>query len=498
MPISIRKYLPYLYLLLLSVPLYLISISDVHPWGDDFAQYVKEAQNIAHGRPYYESNYVFNKYNTVYAPPQYPPVFPILLSPVVKFWGLSFRAMFYFNSVVLTCLLLALYAFFRKYMGTVAAICLALMVCYSGIIIDLKKNVLADLPCLLFVTLYLWYRNAALFTWQRIALLIFFAVMAIQIRSQAVFLLPAEIGLLALTFAITSIKAKKLALKEMLASPSLYIVPGVFLVNLILNKVVFASPLSTTEFYNNFIHEALKDGLTKIALEYMNYVPNTISTFFHYNTYNSYTKALALLFTGAGLIFTVAGFFISVYRKLKVDDLFFAIMCGVILFYPVRDPRYFLPVIPIVYYYCFTTFSALAGTILKVPGSALAIVATTLYLATGYEYLRKSATEVTPGCVPEAKDKTAIDYISTHVNDRDIIVFTKPRMLTLFTNKRSINSSWQMSHEDNKKIFDSMQVKYMLVLDGLDDAYFKTYLHEVQHPVDSVHIAEGYTLYSLR
>ncbi len=93
-------------LLLVSLPLFFLNIHDVHLWGDDFAQYIREAQNIANGKPYYQSGYIFNPYNTVYAPAQYPPGFPLLLAPVVKIWGLSIRAMCYFNSVIAVCFLL--------------------------------------------------------------------------------------------------------------------------------------------------------------------------------------------------------------------------------------------------------------------------------------------------------------------------------------------------------------------------------------------------------
>ena len=52
--------------------------------------------------------------------------------------------------------------------------------------------------------------------------------------------------------------------------------------------------------------------------------------------------------------------------------------------------------------------------------------------------------------------------------------------------------------EINKKIFDSMQAKYLLQIDGIVNSYYKTYLNEYQHPIDSLTIGEGYTLYTLR
>ena len=89
MPVLQNKYIPYLLLVLLSVPLFFLNIHNVHSWGDDFAQYIKEAQNLAHGRPFYESGYIYNKYNPEYAPAQYPPGYPLLLWPVVKIWGIA-------------------------------------------------------------------------------------------------------------------------------------------------------------------------------------------------------------------------------------------------------------------------------------------------------------------------------------------------------------------------------------------------------------------------
>ena len=493
-----KKYQPYLLLLLFAIPLYFLNITNVHSWGDDFAQYIKEALNIAHGKPFYQSNYIYNSYNTNYAPPQYPPGFPLLLAPVVKVWGVSFIAMCYFSSFIVTCLLFALFAYFRKYTGTVAAICLSVLICYSQVVIDLKRNVLADLPCLLFFTLYFLYRNARQYSWQRIAALVFFAAMAIQNRSQAIFLLAAEGVWLFLSVIKASVKEKKLTVNRQVITPALFVVPGVILLDLFIDKVLFYSPLPTNAFYNSFLHEAAHWDLKKIAEDYTGYLLKTISAYFYFDAHNGFRRAVVLFMTNMGLTFTITGFIINVYRRLSVEDVFFGIMCVVIIFFPGRDVRYFLPVIPILFYYCYTTFKAILTAVTTANGRWMAVAITVLYIGTGYEYLKTAATETVPGCIPEHKDLVAIDYLKKHVSDKDIIVFTKPRMLTLFTDKRSMNVSWQLTQEMNKRVFDSLQVKYILVVDGLDDAYFKTYLRAVQQPVDSARISEGYTLYSLR
>src|SRR3954465_3357047 len=139
MPYFFRKNLQYIVLVICAVPLFFLNIHSGHsPGGDDYAQYIKEAQNLATGKPYYQSNYVFNKYNNCYSPPQYPPGFPLLLAPVVKIWGIDILPMCYFNTLLAVCLLFSFFAFFRKYTGITAALCLSVIITYSGCMIDIK------------------------------------------------------------------------------------------------------------------------------------------------------------------------------------------------------------------------------------------------------------------------------------------------------------------------------------------------------------------------
>jgi 4-amino-4-deoxy-L-arabinose transferase-like glycosyltransferase len=64
-----------------------------HLWGDDFAQYVLHARNLASGLAYAETGYVFNPDVPDIGPVAYPPVFPLLLAPVWTARGLDLVAM---------------------------------------------------------------------------------------------------------------------------------------------------------------------------------------------------------------------------------------------------------------------------------------------------------------------------------------------------------------------------------------------------------------------
>ena len=496
MPSLTNKYIFFI-LLVSSFPLFFLNIQNLHSMGgDDFAQYIKEAQNISHGQPYYVSNYVFNSYNNSYSPPDYPPGFPVLLAPVVKIWGIDYKAFCYFNTIIAIGLLFSFYVFFKKYMGEITACCLALLITYSGIMIDLKQTVLSDGTSLLFVMLYLNVRNAMYINRWRILLLILFAAAAILIRTQAILLLLAEVFYLFKEVVFGFIKKKKDAVKAIYRSPSLFIVTGCLLVIFLLNKLVFGSSGSASGFYLSFLASVFQKGLLTIIRDNINYLVFTVSSFFHYDTDNGIRTAFVSLAESAGLVFCCLGFIISITRKISFNDIFFVLMCGMMLYYPIHDTRYFLPAIAIVYYYCYLSLSATVRVVTKLKPVNVGLGLTIFYLVVGLRYL-KSTTIPSAAGIPKQADIQAFNYLKDHVKDDEIILCARPRLTTLYTNKKCVIHAWQLPMETNKRVFDSMKVKYVL-LNGIVDDYYHAYLNRFQHPVDSMNIAPGYVLYTLR
>src|SRR5262245_35441851 len=71
---------------------YLTTIRQGHAWGDDFSMYISHSRNIVEGRPYADTGYIYNPKKVV-APKTYPPVYPLILAPVYRLWGLNLTAM---------------------------------------------------------------------------------------------------------------------------------------------------------------------------------------------------------------------------------------------------------------------------------------------------------------------------------------------------------------------------------------------------------------------
>jgi hypothetical protein len=491
----LKSYYSYFILLFFSIPLFFIGINDIHNWGDDYAQYILEAKNIAAGKPYYRTGYIYNDLNPEYAPPHYPPGFPLLLAPLVKFTGIAIKPMLYLITLLMVAMLFTFFAYFKKHIGTVTALCLAIIGVYCGAMMELKGSVLSDIPAALFVAIYLLLRNKTEFSWKEIVGLALIAAMATLTRSQSVLLIFAEI----IFFLITIVKGliqKSFSVKSLYQHISIRI-SVVFLVIYLLISVLSSTPGRSYDFYMNLFHIPV-DGLWARIGGNFNYLIELFKYLLRYNTNDLFLQALVSIVEYASLIFVLIGFVISMTKKINIDGLFFILTCGMIVVLSVyQGPRYLLPVLPIYLFYCYEGFRPLVPFIIKAKGKVLAVVFTLVYLLLGFHHFK--VVSLPPNETPYTmQDAMAFDYIRNKINDSDIIVFSKPRALTLYTGKRTINMAWQVSPEKNKEKFESLKVKYMLARKGLDDDQIIHYLNETRSAIDTTTINELYTLYTVR
>ncbi len=491
------KWLPYLLLVLLAIPLFFLNVHQQHSWGgDDYALYIKEADNISKGIPFYKTNFVFYDRNITYSPPQYPPGFPLLLAPVVKVYGLSIKPMLCLITAMTVAFMLTAFFWLRKRgVGDVAGLCISLLLSYSWFLVDTKDQVLSDIPCLLFTMLYFAVRTTGKHSWWRIAGLILFAEMAMLIRTQSVLILTAEA--MFMVGAVLYDLYRTRTFNKTALFPTVYVIPGVLVLNFILSKTVFYVPSAASSFYANYLGTALQDGVVTLFRNSVNFVMEVLNGCFYYPTDHGFRTAMVTIMQGAGLTLCLTGFVISISRKPSVEDIFFVLMLVMMLYYPIHDKRYFLPAIALVYYYCYYALKTILPAITGIRPRTIGIGITVLILFAGFKYLKETTAQPT-GYVPGDNDRKAFAYLATHVADNDIILFSRPRFLTLYTNKRSMVQAWLLPMAQNRQIFDSMQVKYALTVKGLADDFNHHYLHKVQQPLDSVVIADGYTLYRLR
>lgn len=120
-----------------------------HIWGDDFAMYVHHAQNLVDGRPYSDTGYLFTPTAPV-SPRMYPPVFPVLLAPVVWLFGLNLIPMKLEQVLFFVLALAAIWLYWREDLPPRYTLAMVAIIGFSPHFWAAKDNVLSDLPFLLF------------------------------------------------------------------------------------------------------------------------------------------------------------------------------------------------------------------------------------------------------------------------------------------------------------------------------------------------------------
>lgn len=121
-----------------------------HIWGDDFALYIHHAKNIADHAPYTATGFIYNPQIPAYSPRSYPPVFPLMLAPLVQRFGINVMPMKMEQIAIFFLTLIVVFALWRAELGLHYALALVAILGFSPVFVGFKENVLSDLPFLLF------------------------------------------------------------------------------------------------------------------------------------------------------------------------------------------------------------------------------------------------------------------------------------------------------------------------------------------------------------
>jgi hypothetical protein len=477
--------------------LFFLNISHHYQYGDDWAQYVKEGMNIATGKPFYQSNYIFNAANKDYAPPFYTVGFPLMLAPVIHFFGVDAMPLLYFNAILLSMLLFASYYFLKTKTSSLNALLLTIIFLYSSVILDLKAQIISDIPCALFIISYYAIReNRKQWTIRRILLLALLAAFAILIRTQAFILVIAEI--IFLVRVLFGMK-KNTTFK----SDSKYyalLVASVFVILNIVNKLLFPAPKGgMTFFYDLYQYKFTHPSMLGFFAYNAAYSYKIISDVLYHEMND---KHLQFIFTIIGFItipMALLGWFVYI-KKHALDfvNVIFILSCGLMLLSPApQGLRYFLPAIPILLLFVAKGIGALNQWTFKSKPAYIAVVCFAAFILLGYDdYERNTRPQ---GWLLQASDTQAFDYIKIHVEDTSVVMFSKPRLLTFFTNKKSANVSWQQNAIENKLQFRKLNARYLLFCKHLNLDVINDYLRLEPKPYsDSVIINKDYVLYTLK
>lgn len=462
-----RKVPEYLAVLLLLSPLLFINIRSSHEWGDDFAGYLIEAQNIATGHHYYETRMVPQDYMPSYAPEYYSYGFPLLLAPVVKIWGLDFRALDTYVSLWLVAWVVLIFGLLRWRFSFFTSVAFILIVFINPWFLKFKTEIISDIPFSFFFTLslMLYLRRQELPRW---ALVLTGVVMAFTIGiREAAYIFPA---LLAAAMCLQTIRvslhgvsteAWRLSLRR---DGTLLIatVAGV----LVANVLLFPAPGSHIAHFLG-LYESPDMGLT--FLSNLDRYTRLYQSLFHHEA-GRYSFMLYYS-TSFMLVLTVLGLLQLVWRMVW-EWIVLAAYAVIVLFFPYSSQgfRYMLPVLPIL-----MICAALGARSIRLPAGVHRYTAGMLFLifmlAVNMRDIRAICHEqgmtIVPGPQTEGS-RRMLAYIRTATAPDALIATTKPRAVALYTGRRTClipknATAAFVSHELSR-----VHPDYVLDIDQLD------------------------------
>ena len=133
---------------------YLMTLREGHPWGDDFAMYILHAKSILEGRPYSDIGFIPNP-AAIIAPRAYPPLFPLMMTPVIAWAGINLDALKLMIALLLALTIALFDVAFRDHLNIADRVIWIGLFAFNPVIMTYKDLILSDVPFLALVALFI-------------------------------------------------------------------------------------------------------------------------------------------------------------------------------------------------------------------------------------------------------------------------------------------------------------------------------------------------------
>lgn len=385
--------------------------------NDDFAAYIMLTRNLVEGHPYSEILYIPNPDAMWLSPATgYPPVYPMILAPVYRLFGIDLRA---FKIATVFCFIgfLVIYArMTRDEIGLANTAILSALISFNPVFWGQRDFILSEFPYLLFS----------------------FA------------------GLLAVERVYASLERDRIEIgKALLISGLLYCAYGTRTVGIALVFALIAADLAKFRRPSRFLLCVLVlTGIFIGAQTLLLTSPKGYIRAFHFSPHtvvanlvyygktlsyvwaNGFSKALqiafALLFTAAAAL----GFAKSLWRERGVKEFYLLGYVALLLTWNSEiGLRGLLPILPLYLFYGVREwvgfFEATRLPVRLIALGALVGFATVSYAG---ELRYESSMPAAPNVIDGAAAKV-FAFVREHTSQDEVIVFPKPRTLALFTDR---------------------------------------------------------------
>jgi hypothetical protein len=399
--------------------------------NDDFAAYIMHAKNLVEGRSYSDIRYIPNPDAMWLSPTSgYPPVYPMILAPVYRIFGADLRG---FKIATVLCFIgfLVVYAeMTREEIGWTGSAVLLLLLSFNPVFWGQRDFILSEFP-------YLLFSFAALLVVERV----YARMDRHQIDIRRALLVSGLIYLaygtrtigIALVFALVATDLLKFR------RPSRFLLTVIALVGVMIGAQTLL--LTSPKGYVSAFHFSLHTVAMNTA-----YYGKTLS----YVWANGFSKQAQIVFA---LLFTAGaawGFAKSLWREHGVKEFYLLGYLAVLLAWNSEiGLRGLLPILPLYLFYGAREWIRLFEAA-RLPVRIIAVGAVVGLVALSYagEITHERSLPADPN-VADASAQEMFAFVRQHTSPDDVLVFAKPRTLSLFTERRAAALSPEQNAEQS-------------------------------------------------
>jgi hypothetical protein len=397
--------------------LHLATIRAGHEWGDDFSLYVAHARNLAEGRDYAETGYIYNPHLPSLSPRTYPPIFPLLLVPVYAVFGLNLTAMKAYVVLMFMVFLAVLAVTLRQRLSTPYVFTCLLLVGLNPYIWQHKDRLLSEAPYLVFAYLALLVMEKALSTdpaprrpWAWGLLAGALAYLAFGTRTVGIVLLPSLL-------ICELLRSRRVSVVSLAAMTS-------FALGVLLQKLLL-------RLDGSYLDQLVLDPwlYARIAVT----LGKAMALFFE----NGYSFAVQAVLFFVLLPLALVGFWCRVRERVSVYEPFVVLSLLLLTVWPFAEyqRRFLIPILPLFILYVFEGLQQLGkvAALRSLERPAAVTLALTALLSYGACYTQLDFGPVREGI--SSRDSVALfRYVRRRTDPKkDVFLFQKPRALALMT-----------------------------------------------------------------
>lgn len=459
---------------------YAATVRSGHLWADDYAMYVHHAQNIVEGRPYAETGYIYNPRVPAYSPGMYPPVFPLLLAPSYKFFGLNLLPMKLEQVTFFLLAMAAAYGLWWRDLGSRYALALIAILGCSPIFWLAKDSVLSDLPFLLFFYL------AALIVQRARGNGKFWPVWAIVLGLT----LYAAMGTRAAGIALIPGLVLYVALWQRKLTRFTGIAVTVWIALTLLQRYWTGSAPGG---YVEQVHAITAHSVLFNLAEYL----RALAGFWVASVRN----AFSFLVLAIVALLILAGIFFRDKRSFTIVEAFLVPYLGILLLWPyAAGVRAVFPVIPWMVFLALTGLSGLSEKFVPHYSRAAAwglLLLLAIPFAEGYRVMNFGPIRENQG-LPEFNQ--LCEAVRDQSGPEDVFIYYRARALSLYTGRPASTYNYRGTEAELWRHLEKIHAGYLITTSAFDDdhGFLNRFAQNHSEQIDLTYQNAKFSLYRIR